>query len=101
MLQRVLHVHARPEGHTIRRHEALTNLAFLGRWRRVYARMVALSGAKPGDRALDVGCGGGYLARLLAAAVMAGGTVTGVDPSSPAIADARRRAPDNCRSPSA
>jgi ubiquinone/menaquinone biosynthesis C-methylase UbiE len=63
----------------------------------VYARLVALSGAKPGDRVLDVGCGGGYLARLLAAAVMPGGAVIGVDPSSPAIAYARRRAPDNCR----
>lgn len=104
MLQRVLQVHARPEGQTlegVRSNEALTNIAFLGRRRRVYARIVALSGAKPGDRVLDVGCSGGYPACLLAVAVMPGGAVTGVDPSRPAIAYARRRAPDNCTLPSA
>jgi ubiquinone/menaquinone biosynthesis C-methylase UbiE len=61
----------------------------------VYRRIVALSGARPGDRILDIGCNGGYLARLLAAAVTPGGHVTGVDPSPPAIAHATRRAPAN------
>jgi ubiquinone/menaquinone biosynthesis C-methylase UbiE len=99
MLQRILQVHSHPQGEAIdgvRRNEALTNLAFLGRRRRVYARIVVLSGAKPGDRVLDVGCSGGYLARLLASAVGPAGSVTGIDPSSPAIAYARRRAPANC-----
>jgi len=62
----------------------------------VYARIAALSGAAPGDRVLDIGCSGGYLARLLAAAVTPGGQVTGIDPSGPAIRYASRRAPGNC-----
>ncbi len=80
----------------VRLNEIGTQLAFGGRRRNVYARIVALSGARPGDRVLDVGCSGGYLARLLVAAVTPGGQVTGVDPSGPAISYARRRAPDNC-----
>jgi SAM-dependent methyltransferase len=47
--------------------EAVTHIAFGGRRRDVYTRITALSGARPGDRVLDIGCGGGYLARLLAA----------------------------------
>ena len=91
--------HSDPEGKTVenvRRYEIVSGLAFLGRRRRVYARIVTLSGAKPGDRVLDVGCSGGYLARLLAAAVTPGGQVTGVDPAGAAIDYARRRAPGNC-----
>jgi len=99
MLQRVMHVHTGPEGATIegvRMNEAVSELAFLGRRRRAYRRIVALSGAQPGDRVLDVGCSGGYLARLLGAAVTPGGQVKGVDPSTSAIAYAGRRGPDNC-----
>jgi ubiquinone/menaquinone biosynthesis C-methylase UbiE len=80
----------------VRLNEAVTHIAFGGRRRRVYARIAALSGAGPGDRVLDVGCGGGYLARLLAAAVAPDGRVTGLDTSAPAIGYARRRAPANC-----
>ena len=76
--------------------EAVTHIAFCGRRRRVYTRITVLSGARPGDRVLDIGCGGGYLARLLAAAVTPGGRVTGLDTSAPAIGYARRRAPANC-----
>ena len=62
----------------------------------MYSRLVALSGAGPGDQVLDVGCNGGYQARLLAAAVTPGGRVTGVDPSRPAMSFATRRGPGNC-----
>jgi ubiquinone/menaquinone biosynthesis C-methylase UbiE len=99
MLDRILKAHVHVEGGIIERvrlYEIVCTLAFRGRRRRVYGRVVALSGARPGDRVLDVGCGGGYLARLVAAAVGQGGRVTGVDPSAAAIARARhRRRPAN------
>lgn len=99
MPQRVFHGRPQPEGailERVRLNEAMTQIAFGGRRRRVYARIAALSGARPGDAVLDIGCGGGYLARLLAAAVAPGGLVTGIDPSGPAIAYARRRSPGSC-----
>jgi predicted amidohydrolase YtcJ/SAM-dependent methyltransferase len=99
VLQRIRHERPQPEGATLERvgvNEAVTQIVFLGRRRRVYARIAALSGARRGDAVLDVGCGGGYLARLLAAAVTPGGHVTGVDPAGAAISYARRRAPGNC-----
>jgi len=99
MLLRNRHGHPSREGATldrVRLNETATQIAFGGRRRRVYACIAALSGARPGDRVLDVGCGGGYLARLLAAAVAPGGQVTGLDPSAPAIGYARKRAAANC-----
>jgi ubiquinone/menaquinone biosynthesis C-methylase UbiE len=73
----------------------VTQIAFAGRRRRVYRRIVALSGTRPGDRVLDVGSSSGYLARMLAAAAGPSGSVTGIDPSEAAIGYARRRAPAN------
>jgi ubiquinone/menaquinone biosynthesis C-methylase UbiE len=93
---RRLHQSPRAAGTTLDRHRlnaVVTSLAFGGRRRRVYRKIVALSGTGPGDRVLDVGCSSGYLARLLAAASGPSGTVTGIDPSTVAIAAARRRAP--------
>ena len=92
--------HARPRraGTTIDRfrlNSLVTEAAFAGRRRRVYRRIVELSGIRPGDRALDVGCSSGYLARMLAAAAGPAGSVTGIDPSPAAIAHAHRRAPAN------
>jgi hypothetical protein len=61
MLQRIMGANSHSHGETIegvRMNEAVTKLAFLGRRRRVYTRIVALSGAYPGDRILDVGCSG-------------------------------------------
>lgn len=56
-----------------------------------------LSGARPGERALDIGCGTGYLAGLLARSVTPGGTVTGIDPAPAMIDYARRHARrDHC-----
>jgi ubiquinone/menaquinone biosynthesis C-methylase UbiE len=98
MLNHILKSRPAPQGNTIERiwtYELTTAIAFRGRRRSVYRRVVALSGARPGDQVLDIGCNAGYLARLLAAAVTPGGQVTGVDPAEPAIAHATRRAPAN------
>ncbi len=98
MLNHILKSRPARQGTTIERvwtYELTSVIAFGGRRRRVYRRIVALSGARPGDRVLDIGCNGGYLARLLAAAVTPGGQVAGIDPAPPAIAYATRRAPAN------
>jgi ubiquinone/menaquinone biosynthesis C-methylase UbiE len=90
-----LHGGQRGSGTTISRfrlNEVGSQIAFGGRRRRVYRRVVSLSGVRPGDSVLDVGSSSGYLARKLAAAAGPAGHVTGVDPSQAAIAYARRRA---------
>jgi ubiquinone/menaquinone biosynthesis C-methylase UbiE len=92
---RRLHEGRRGTGTTLDRfrlNELVSQIAFGGRRGRVYQRIVALAGVRPGDSVLDVGCSGGYLARKLAAAAAPSGHVTGVDPSEAAIAYARRRA---------
>lgn len=71
-------------------HDVLTAVFFGGRRRRVYTELAALSGAGPGDRVLDVGCGSGYLTRVMAKAVGPTGAAEGVDPSPDGIARARR-----------
>ena len=77
-----------------RLNEAMTHVVFGGRCRRVYARMAALSGARPGDRVLDIGCGGGYLADLLAADFCQApdGTLRPAGPVSMRLARRRPRA---------
>jgi ubiquinone/menaquinone biosynthesis C-methylase UbiE len=89
-----LHGGQRGGGTTLDRfrlNEVVSQVAFAGRRGRVYRRIVALAGVRPGDVVLDVGCSGGYLARKLAAAGP-GGRVVGVDPSAAAIGYARRKA---------
>jgi ubiquinone/menaquinone biosynthesis C-methylase UbiE len=71
---------------------AANHIMFAGRRGRVYDRIVVLSGVQPGDSVLDVGSSSGYLTFRLAAAAGLSGRVTGVDPSQPAIAYARRHA---------
>jgi ubiquinone/menaquinone biosynthesis C-methylase UbiE len=68
------------------------HIMFAGRRGRVYDRIVVLSGVRPGDSVLDVGSSSGYLTYRLAAVAGPSGRVTGVDPSEPAIASARRHA---------
>jgi demethylmenaquinone methyltransferase/2-methoxy-6-polyprenyl-1,4-benzoquinol methylase len=59
---------------------------------RVWKQMtVKWSGAKPGDRALDLCCGSGDLALRLAAAVGPGGQVVGADFSAQMLDRARER----------
>ena len=99
MQQRIQHGRPGQEGarlDRVRLNEIITHVVFGGRRHRAYARITALAGARPGDRVLDIGCGGGYLARLLAAAVGPDGRVTGIDPSDTAVSYARRRAAANC-----
>jgi ubiquinone/menaquinone biosynthesis C-methylase UbiE len=82
------------QGDTIgpaRAYEVFAVLFFGGRRRSAFSRLVELSDARPGDRVLDVGCGTGYLTRLVAAAVMPGGSAVGIDPSPTVIDYARRR----------
>jgi ubiquinone/menaquinone biosynthesis C-methylase UbiE len=79
-----------------RLYDLVAALWFAGRRGRVYTSLTTLSGARPGDRALDVGCGTGYFSRRLAAAVGPEGTVLGVDPSGSLLERARRLAPANC-----
>ncbi|MFI1164625.1 class I SAM-dependent methyltransferase [Streptomyces sp. NPDC020801] len=76
---------------TPRAYELCGALCFAGRRGRAFTRLAELSGAGAGDRVLDVGCGTGYLTRRMAARVGPAGTVTGVDPSPPVLAYARRR----------
>lgn len=75
-----------------RLNEVVSQIAFGGRRRRVYQRIVSLAEVRSGDQVLDVGSSSGYLAKKLAAAAGPTGRVTGVDPSEAAIAHARRRA---------
>ncbi|WP_378735116.1 methyltransferase domain-containing protein [Nocardia brasiliensis] len=71
----------------------------LGRGTRLNARLVALSGAAPGDQTVDIGCGPGDLARALAKRVGPEGRVVGVDPAPEMIdyATEHSRAVPNCR----
>ncbi|AUY53433.1 methyltransferase domain-containing protein [Streptomyces sp. CB01881] len=96
-LARFLHgsADARTAGQTLthgRAYEAFGNVLFGGRRRQVFTRLARLSGARPGDRALDVGCGTGYLTLCVADAVTPAGSVLGIDPSPDVLTHARRRA---------
>jgi len=90
------HPSARPAGHGItigtpRFYDATATLFFGGR-RASFRALVEASGARGGDRVLDVGCGTGYFARLLAQAVGPQGSVVGVDAAPEMTAYAGRRA---------
>ncbi|MEV4896937.1 class I SAM-dependent methyltransferase, partial [Nonomuraea sp. NPDC055795] len=97
-LGRLLHQHEEHADHggTIDHPRAYgigATLGFLGRRREVFTRLATRSGVRTGDRVLDVGCGTGYLTRIVAPIAA---EVTGVDPSPPMVEHARSRAPRNC-----
>jgi ubiquinone/menaquinone biosynthesis C-methylase UbiE len=77
-------------------YEVFANVWFLGQRDRVFERLVAASGAQPGEKVLDVGCGTGYFSRRVARAVSPAGTVVGIDPSEPMLDYATAHAPANC-----
>ncbi len=89
-------------GHTLaapRLYDVLGDVFFFGRRRATFQTLIAAAGVQPGQRVLDVGCGTGYFARLLAQAVGPEGHVVGIDPSSAMISYARRQAgpASNCQ----
>lgn len=80
------------------RYDLVSEFLFLGRRRSAFRRLIAAAGVQPGQRVLDVGCGTGYFAGLLASAVGPSGMVIGIDPSRAMIDHARkRRGGPNCQ----
>ncbi|MBP9901082.1 MAG: class I SAM-dependent methyltransferase [Verrucomicrobiota bacterium] len=71
------------------RYDFINDLQSLGLHRRWKQRLVACAAPRPGDRALDICCGTGDLAFVLAAG---GAEVIGLDFSAPMLAVATRRA---------
>jgi ubiquinone/menaquinone biosynthesis C-methylase UbiE len=72
---------------------ALTRVlgAFVGGEKRFRAKIISAAEIQPGDVVLDVGCGTGTLAVLMAAAVGTRGRVTGLDLSSRMITRAKKK----------
>jgi ubiquinone/menaquinone biosynthesis C-methylase UbiE len=94
----LVHGHSHPaatRGHTLgspRLYEFVAEVFFFGRRRATFQALIAAAGVQPGQRVLDVGCGTGYLARLIARAVGGDGLVVGIDPSPAMIRYASRKA---------
>src|SRR5919198_5419684 len=86
---------AATRGHALgspRLYDLFAELFFFGRRRAIFQALIRAAGVQAGQRVLDVGCGTGYFARLLADAVGPDGLVVGVDPSPEMITYARRKA---------
>jgi ubiquinone/menaquinone biosynthesis C-methylase UbiE len=91
------HPSSHPAGHGItigtpRFYDLSANLLFFGTRRRSYRRLLTAAGVQPGNRVLDIGCGPGYFARMLAEAVGPQGSVVGIDAAPEMIDHARRKA---------
>ncbi|HEY7356179.1 MAG TPA: methyltransferase domain-containing protein [Ktedonobacterales bacterium] len=78
--------------HWAARYDLFVPLFTFGRVRRLRSRIADLVQAQPGDAILDVGCGPGDLALLLARRVGSGGMAAGIDASPEMIARARQKA---------
>jgi ubiquinone/menaquinone biosynthesis C-methylase UbiE len=86
---------AATRGHTLgspRLYDFVVEWFFVGRRRATFQALIAAAGVQPGQRVLDVGCGTGYFARLIARAVGRDGLVVGIDPSPAMIRYAERKA---------
>jgi ubiquinone/menaquinone biosynthesis C-methylase UbiE len=85
-------LHRHGDGHMAspRLYDLLGHLFFAGRRPSVFRRLAELSGARAGDRVLDVGCGTGYFTRILVRAVGSEGAALGIDPSAQSLTRARR-----------
>jgi ubiquinone/menaquinone biosynthesis C-methylase UbiE len=85
---------ASPTGRTIgtpRMYDLVTAVLFAGRRRQAFRALAMASGARTGDRILDVGCGTGYFVRMLAEIAGPQGAVVGVDAAPEMIAHASSR----------
>lgn len=85
----------RPVGavlHSALLYDAIVWFALRGRERQLRQRLLALSGVRPGESLLDVGCGTGTLAILAKETVGRSGTVCAVDASAQMLARARSKA---------
>ena len=94
MMQQTDHP-VKTEGITISwatRYDLLVQLMTLGQAGRLRARMADRLHARPGDVVLDVGCGTGDLALVLARRVGPTGHIVGIDAAPEMIARARRKA---------
>jgi ubiquinone/menaquinone biosynthesis C-methylase UbiE len=72
-------------------YDLFVNFFFCGRRRATFQTLIAAAGVRPGQRVLDVGCGTGYFARLLAESVGGDPLVVGIDPSPAMIGYASRK----------
>src|SRR5215467_13670438 len=82
-------------GHTLgapHLYDAFVNLFFLGRRRATFEVLMRAADVLPGQHVLDVGCGTGYFARLLAQSVGGNGLVVGLDASPEMIRYATQQA---------
>ncbi|WP_157388342.1 methyltransferase domain-containing protein [Nocardia terrae] len=79
-----------------RRYKLLTDVYLMGRAGSLTRHFATTSGIRPGDHALDVGCGPGRLANELARQAGPQGRAIGVDPSRQMIAYATEHAVANC-----
>ena len=94
---RLFHPSSKPRGHGItigtpRLYDLTAPIFFAGTRRGSYTKLVVAAGVRPGDRVLDVGCGPGYFARMLARTVGSKGSVAGIDAAPEMIEYAARKA---------
>jgi trans-aconitate methyltransferase len=88
----LFHPSSRPAGRGItigtpRFYDLSAALPFFGSRRRAYGTLLAAGAVRRGDRVLEVGCGPGYFARMLAEAVGPDGSVVGIDAAPASVTD--------------